>query len=462
VDPTILARIQFGVTIGFHYIFPQITIGMSWILVWMMYRWVKTGDPFYRSMARFWTKIFALGFAVGVATGIVMEFQFGTNWADYSRFVGDIFGAPLAAEGILAFFLESTFLGVLLFGWNKVKPKWHLFAAAMVAFGSTMSALWILIANSWQQTPAGFKVENGRAVLVDFFAAALNPSSAIRFLHTVDGAVMAGAFMIAGLSAWFLLRKKHVKFAVESMRMALIVGLIATGAQFILGHHHAVQVYKTQPIKLAAIEGHFETTANAPLLVFGIPDAEARKTHLAVPLPGLLSFGVSGSFDTVIKGLNDYPKEMWPPLLLTFFPFHIMVAFWAVMMALTILGVVLFWKGKLAGNRLYQRAMLWAIPIPILGNTLGWMTAEIGRQPWVVYPVFKDGVIVNNDIALLTKDGISQVVSAGEILFSLLLISAVYAVLFAAWVFLIKRRLEIGPEPVEAAAGTPVGEEASP
>jgi len=454
----LLARIQFAVTVGFHYIWPQLTIGMAWVLVWMMARWVKTGDLFYRAMARFWVHVFAISFAVGVATGIVMEFQFGTNWADYSRFVGDIFGAPLAAEGVIAFFLESTFLGFLLFGWKRLKPKTHLFSAVMVAFGSTLSALWILIANSWQQTPAGYRVEQGRATLVDFGAAVFNPSTVIRFLHTVDGAVIAGSFFIIGLSAWFLLRKKHVKFAVESMKMALVIGLIASGVQFIFGHHHAVQVFKTQPIKLAAFEGHFETETNADLLVFGIPDPNAGETHLRIPLPGMLSFGLTGDFDTEIKGLNDYPRDQWPPIYLTFFPFHIMVALWLVMMLVTVWGLYLMWKNKLADNKWFHRLALVAIPAPIIASTLGWMTAEIGRQPWVVYPVFKNGVIIDESIALRTVDGISKTVSAGEVLFSLVFLSLIYALLFGVWFFLIRHQLQKGPE---AEAHDVTGEEAT-
>lgn len=441
MDATLLARIQFGVTVGFHFIFPQITIGMAWILFWMMARWVRTGQPLYRRMARFWTHIFALVFAVGVATGIVMEFQFGTNWADYSRFVGDIFGAPLAAEGVIAFFLESTFLGMLLFGWKKLSPKVHLLSAGMVAFGSTLSAFWIIVANSWQQTPAGFKVVGTRAEMTSFAEAVFNPSTIIRYLHTVDGALIAGAFFVLSLSAWFLLKKKHIEFAVESMRFALIVGLLAAGLQFIFGHHHAVQVYKTQPLKLAAFEGHFESSANAPLLAFGIPDVAAGKTQLAIALPGMLSFGVSGDFNTVIKGLNEWPREEWPPILLTFFPFHLMVALWVLLMIVTVWGVVLLYRKKLPETPLYQWLAFLAAPAPILASTLGWMTAEIGRQPWIVYGLLK------------TSDAVSKVVSAGEILFSLLFLGLIYLLLFGVWVFLVRHRLLQGPETDEAPAG---------
>ncbi|MBT3223645.1 MAG: cytochrome ubiquinol oxidase subunit I, partial [Proteobacteria bacterium] len=294
MDPTLLARVQFALTICFHYIFPLITIGMAWLNVWMLTRYLFGGDEMYRQMARFWIKVFAVTFAVGVATGITMEFQFGTNWAVYSRMVGDIFGAPLAAEGIFAFFLESSFLGVLLFGERKVSKRVYWFSALMVAVGSTMSAFWIVVANSWQQTPAGFAepIVNGRAELVDFWAAVFNPSTVPRFLHVVDGALVTGAFFVLGLSAWFLLRQRHVDFALRSARMALIMAFVTSLVQVGLGHFHAVQVAETQPIKLAAMEGIWETQTNAPLLIFGIPNVSEERTDFKIEMPGMLSIGI--------------------------------------------------------------------------------------------------------------------------------------------------------------------------
>ncbi len=440
MDAALLARIQFGVTAGFHFIFPQLTIGMSWVIFAMMLRWFRTGEDRYRRMALFWTGIFAVGFAVGVATGIVLEFQFGTNWAAYSRYVGDIFGSPLAAEGVFAFFLESTFLGLLLFGWKKLSPKMMMISSLMVAIGSTLSAFWIIVANSWQQTPVGYHIVGGRAEMTSFFDVVFNPSTIIRLLHTVDGALIAGAFMVNALSAWFLLQRRHVKFAVDSMRFALVLGLVASGAQFFIGHSHAVQVYKTQPVKLAAIEGHFKTESHAALLVFGIPDAAAGVTHFEIPLPDMLSYGVSGDANTVIEGLNDVPRDLWPPLYLTFFPFHIMVALWLLLMLVTIWGVVLLWQNKLQDVRLYQYLALWSVPAPILSSTLGWMTAEIGRQPWAVYGLLK------------TADAVSPVVSAAEVAFSLSLLSLIYIGLFCVWFFLIRKKLHEGPEEEAQAA----------
>jgi cytochrome d ubiquinol oxidase subunit I len=434
VDATLLARLQFAVTAGFHYIYPQLTIGMSWLLVWMMARYARTGLPADRRLARFWTHVFAIGFAVGVATGVVMEFEFGMNWAGYSRFVGDVFGAPLAAEGVFAFFLESTFLGMLLFGWKKLSPKVHLLSSAMVALGSTLSAFWIIVANSWQQTPAGFEMAHGKPHLTSFAAAVFNPSTVVRFLHAVDGALIAGSFFVLGLAAWYMLRRRHVEFAAASMRIALIVGLIAVGVQFFIGHSHAVQVYRTQPAKLAAFEGHFDTEANADLLVFGIPDPSADRMLLRIPLPGMLSYGVSGDFNTVIKGLKDFPRDQWPPIALTFYPFHLMVGLWVVMMVVTVWGAGLLWRNRLAESRAFHWLALLATPAPIIANELGWITAEVGRQPWIVYGLLR------------TAAGVSGAVSAGEVLFSLVFLSLVYACLFAVWIFLLRNTLRKGPD----------------
>jgi len=434
MEPVILARVQFALTIGFHYLFPPLTIGMSWIIVWMLWRRLRSNEAIYGTMARFWIRVFAISFAIGVATGIPMEFQFGTNWADYSRFVGDIFGAPLAAEGILAFFLESAFLGVLLFGEKRVSRRVYWFSGLMVAVGSTLSGFWIIVANSWQQTPAGYTIVNGRAELTDFFAAVFNPSTIQRYLHTIDGALITGAIFIMGLSAFYLLRGRHREFAERSLKMSLIVGLLAALAQLPLGHLHAVQVAETQPAKLAAFEGLWETQDNAPLLLFGIPDAETERTDYAVSLPGLLSIGVGGSSDAVVQGLKDFPREDRPPLLLTFGSFHLMVALGMYFIALTLLGLFLLWREKLYHSKLFLRLCLLSIPLPFIANELGWIAAEVGRQPWIVQGLMR------------TSDAVSTSVPAGQILFSILLFSAIYALLFFVWIFLLRRKLKHGPD----------------
>jgi cytochrome bd ubiquinol oxidase subunit I len=439
MDVVLLSRIKFAMTAGFHFIFPPITIGLAWILVWMLAKYKKTGDPLYGSMARFWLKIFGVTFAVGVATGITLEFQFGTNWADYSRFVGDIFGAPLAAEGIFAFFLESTFVGVLLFGWNKLTRKALWFASLMVAIGATMSAFWIIVANSWMQTPAGYEIIDGRAQLNDFFAAVFNPSTIPRYLHTVNGALITGAMFVMGISAWFHLKGKHLEFARRSLRVSLLIALLTGLAQIPIGHYHAVQVAQTQPEKLAAFEGIYETQTNAPLILFGIPDKENETVNHAIEIPGMLSLLAYGDTNAEVKGLKDYPEDERPPITATFYSFHLMVALGHWFILLPLIGLLLTRKGKTAKSKLFLRAALWSIPLPIIANELGWIAAEVGRQPWIVYRVLR------------TADASSAaVVTSGEVIFDMVLLGVIYIGIFGAWVYSIRRIMNTGPQPLTA------------
>jgi len=433
MDAVLPARVLFAVTVGFHFIFPPLTIGMAWLMVWFYGRYNKTRDETYARLARFWTRLFAISFAVGVATGIVMEFQFGTNWADYSRYVGDIFGAPLAAEGIFAFFLESTFVGALLFGFNRLSPRALWFASLMVALGATLSAFWIIVANSWMQTPAGYHLVGGRAELTDFWAAVFNPSTVPRYLHTVVACMITGSFFVMGVSAWYLRKGVHLEIARRSLKASLVVGFVFSVLQLPLGHYHAVQVTHTQPEKLAAFEGLFETQRGAPLLLFGIPDAQARTVHAAIRVPGLLSFLTSGDFDAEVQGLNDFPREEWPPLLLTFTSFHLMFVLGMFFIGLTALGMFLLWRNKLFGNRLFLGLAMVSIPLPFVANELGWIAAEVGRQPWIVYRLVK------------TADAISRAVPGEQVLFSLVLFSVIYLLLGALWLFLLRRRIVEGP-----------------
>ena len=432
----ILARFQFYFTVGFHYLFPPVSIGMAWIIFYIMTRYKKTGDELYRVMARFWIKIFALVFAVGVATGITMEFQFGTNWSEYSRYVGDIFGAPLAAEGVLAFFLESTFLGMLIFGWDRLSTKVHVFSALMVAVGSSMSALWIIIANSWQQTPAGYKIENGRSVLTNFWEAALNPSFVERFTHVLTSAIATGAFAVLSISVYYIIKGKHLEFAKKSFSIALTVGLITSWGQLFLGHASAVQVWKTQPIKMATFEGQFETEKNAGLSVFGLPIAGKEKTYFDIRIPGMLSILLGGSKDTEVKGLKDFPKDEWPPLLLTSISYHIMIGLGTFMILLTTFAFILLRMGKLYNFKLLLYALLPAILYPTIANQAGWISAEVGRQPWIVYGLLR------------TSDGVSTVVPWYQIVFSLLLFMVVYSLLAYAFTVLLWKKIKTGPQPI--------------
>ncbi|MGD8779651.1 MAG: cytochrome ubiquinol oxidase subunit I [Ignavibacteria bacterium] len=443
MDAVLLARIQFAVTVGFHFLFPPITIGLAWLIVVAETIGWKKNSEVYQKIGKFFGKLLAITFAVGVATGIVMEFQFGTNWSEYSKFVGDIFGAPLAAEGIFAFFLESGFLGLYLFGRDKVSKGVHWFSGLMVAVGSTISAFWILVANSWQQTPAGYIVQNGRAELTDFWAAVFNPSTLPRFFHTIDAAVITGAFFMAGISAYLLIKNKDNEVARKSMQLAVIVGLIASLLEvFPFGHEHAKQVAHTQPEKFAAIEGLYTTQDGAPMALFGFPIDRPPELKAPIEIPGLLSWLVFGDVNAEIKGINDFPIDERSPLWLTFVSFHNMVilgGYFILIMAWA------FWsmrKNKLWENKRLLEILIWSIPLPLAACQLGWIAAEVGRQPWIVYKLLR------------TSDAVSITVPAGEVLFSLILFSLIYIFLGALYVFLLIKKIKIGPEPLTVKEAT--------
>ncbi len=442
MDAVLLARIQFGLTVGFHFLFPPLTLGLAWLILGLMSRYRRSGEEQDRRLARFWIKLFAISFAIGVATGITMEFQFGTNWATYSRFVGDIFGAPLAAEAVLAFFLESVFLGVLLFGWNRVSRNVHWFAALMVAVGSTLSAFWIIVADSWMQTPAAFVLRHHRAELTNFWAAVFNPSTLPRFLHTIDASLLTGAFFMLGISAWFLLHKRHLAASRRTLTLALIVAFFASLAELGLGHIHAVQVANTQPAKLAAFEGLFTTQRRAPLLLFGIPDGLHDTVHAAVRLPVGLSLLAHLNPNAEVQGLDATPRSERPPLAMTFFSFHLMVALGMYFILFTSLGMYLLWRKQLFTNRLFLTAACWSVPLPFIASELGWIAAEVGRQPWIVYHL------------LLTRNAVSVTVPAWEILASILMFSLLYALLFYTWLRLLRHAIKRGLEKPVAVSTT--------
>ena len=405
LDPVLLARLQFALTIGFHFLFPPVSIGLAWMLVIIEGLGWRRDDEHYRHIAKVLAKLLALTFAVGVATGIVMEFQFGTNWAGYSRFVGDIFGAPLAAEGIFAFFLESGFLGIYLFGRNKVGKGVHWFSILMVAVGATLSAFWILVANSWQQTPTGFVVRNGRAELTSFAEAVFNPSMWLRFFHTIDAALISGAFFVAGVAAWRLRNGKGAGPSRRALKVALIAGLAFSVLElFPIGHEHTRKVVETQPEKFAAMEGLIHTQQGAPLTLFGLArenpeyDVDAR-----IEIPRLLSYMAYSDFGAEIKGLEDFPEDERPPLWLPFVSFHNMVILGQLFILVSAYGVWLLWRGRLWTSRRFLRLLVFFLPLPVLACQFGWIAAEVGRQPWIVHRVLR------------TADAISVTVPAGQI-----------------------------------------------
>jgi cytochrome d ubiquinol oxidase subunit I len=462
MDAVLLSRVQFALTIGFHYIFPPLTIGLGLLMVIMEGMFLRTRDHQYEAMAKFWTKIFALIFAIGVASGIVMEFQFGTNWSTYSRHVGDIFGAALAAEGIFAFFLESGFLAVLVFGWDRVSSRMHFFSTVMVSVGSMFSAVWIIVANSWQQTPAGFEMAvqemaDGSTLAVaqlsDFWGAVFNYSTLQRLSHVLIGAMIAGAFLVLSVSSYYLLRKRHVDFAQRSIRIAMPFALVFCLLALITGDIQGKNVAEHQPAKLAAMEGQYETGANAPLHVFGIPDNEAREVQAGLALPGMLSYLVGWSTDTEVVGLDAFPEEDWPPVQITFQSFHLMVAIGSLMILLTIVGTIMLWGGKLFEQRWLLWIFVFAIVLPLAANQVGWIAAEVGRQPWIVYPRVAPWVTNPDPVipgsGLRTVDAASPSVGATEILISIILVSIIYLLLLLTWVYVLDRKIKVGPESPE-------------
>jgi len=441
LDPVLLARIQFAFTVGFHFIFPSLTLGLTLVVLILESLYLRTNQERYKEASGFWIKTLGLTFVVGVATGITMEFSFGTNWSEYSRFVGDIFGAPLAAEAIFAFFLESSFLAILIFGRKRVSKKVYWLAAFLVFFGSHLSGLWILIANSWQQTPAGYAIIDGRAQLTDFWAAAFNPSTLPRFLHTIVSGWVAGTFFVAGISAWYLLKKRHVDFARLSITVALIVAAIASLGQLGLGHFHSVQVAETQPAKMAAFEGLYQTQRGAPMALFGIPDAAQETVHLYVGVPRLLSLLIHFDPNAEVLGLDAFPRADWPPIAIPFYTYHLMVFLGGYFILATLFGVYLLRKKRLRQTPWFLKVLLFSIPLPHIAIQVGWIAAEVGRQPWVVY----------NE--LRTADAVSIVVPAGQILFTLVMFVLIYALLFAAYLSQLIREIKHGPE--EAAVSVP-------
>jgi cytochrome bd ubiquinol oxidase subunit I len=436
LDVLLLSRLQFALTIMFHYLFPPLSIGLGLLLVALEGLYLKTGDKDYEKLARFFTKIFALNFALGVASGIVMEFQFGTNWATYSRYVGDVFGSALAAEGVFAFFLESGFLAVMVFGWDRVSPRTHFMATVLVALGATFSAVWIVVANSWQQTPAGYHLAGDppRAEITDFWAMVFNPSSVHRLLHTLLGAYILGAFFVLSISAFYILRGRHVTLAKKAFTLALIFGLIASWLTLISGHAQAQAVAVNQPAKLAAFEGHFKSsTEGTPLYVVGFPDAE-REEMRGVAVPGLLSLLVYGDSRKPVEALDQTPRKDRPPVVSSFVRYHLMVGLGFFFIGLTTLAAFWRWRGTLFEKRWLLWVFVFAVIGPYVANETGWFAAEVGRQPWIVYK------------QLRTADAFSKSVPAEHVMISIVLFLIVYALLFAVWLYLTNDKIQKGPD----------------
>ncbi len=433
MDALMLSRLQFAAATIFHFLFVPLTLGLSIMIAIMETRYARTKDEVYLKMTQFWGKLFLINFALGIVTGITLEFQFGTNWSRYSAFVGDIFGSLLAIEATAAFFLESTFIGVWIFGWKKLSPKAHAVVMWLVAGASTLSALWILTANAWMQHPVGFTLRNGRAELESFSAVLFQKFAVLEILHTLSAAYILSAFFVMGISAYHLFKKQHIDFFTRSFRIALTFGLIFSIFEVVEGHLHGSDLALKQPAKLAAMEAHWETGPRAPIYLLALPDEANEKNAVEIlPIPGMLSLLATHSMDGEVKGLKDIPKGERPPVLINFVSFKLMVALGVYFILMTLIGW--FKRNRLPESPGYLRLMLYSIPLPYLACELGWILAEVGRQPWIVYGLMKTS-------AAYSPIAFSQVFT------SLIAFILIYGLLGAIGFTLIFKQAQKGPEP---------------
>lgn len=437
MDVVLLSRIQFGFNIAFHYLFPPLSIGLALMIVIMEGMYVVTKKDEYKVMTKFWMNIFALSFAMGVATGIVQVFAFGNNWGRYSKFVGDVFGSALAAEGIFAFFLEAGFLGLMLFGWDKVSRGIHYLSTILVAAGAHFSAVWICIANSWMQTPAGFKIigegREARAVVTHFWEVIFNPSSVVRITHVLIGCWLTGVFIVISVSAYYMLKNKYKEFATTTMKLGLVVGAFMVIVQLISADSSADVVARYQPEKLAAMEGIFKTNTYTPMTIIGYPDMKQQKV-IGWQIPGFLSLLVHRSLVTAVTGLDQFPTHEWPNVPLVFETYHLMIYCWGFMFLTVALGAWFWWRGTLSKAKGTLMLMMVSVLFPYTANQAGWYTAEFGRQPWIVYRLLR------------TSQGVSHSINAAQVMGSLIMFAVIYALLFSLFLFLINRKIQHGPD----------------
>lgn len=439
-DALLVHRLQFAFTITFHYLFPQLTMGLGFLIVVFKFLAIRNNRPDLNAAARFWAKIFAIGFAMGVVTGIPMEFQFGTNWARFSSYAGGVIGQTLAMEGMFAFFLESSFLGLFLFGEKKLGPRGHLGAAVMVWLGSWLSAYFIVVTNAWMQNPVAYDVAADGSVHVnDFWGLLLNPWAGWQYLHTIIGSLITASFVVAGIGSYYILSGKDAEYGRTFLRYAVPVGLIASVlAAFPTGDMQGKNVAKYQPVTLAAMEGLFETREGAELVLIGQPDMEKLRIDNPITIPMVLSFLTYSRWQAEVKGLDSFPRDTWPtnvPLL--YYSYHIMVGLGTLFIALMGLSAFLLWRRRLFDRRWILWTLFLAMPFPYVANTAGWWTAELGRQPWLVYGLMR------------TEHGTSDVVSAGNALFTLIGFGGMYFVIGLLFILLVMKTVNAGPRRME-------------
>lgn len=438
MDVEILSRIQFAFTITFHYIYPPLSIGLSLALILMEGMFLKTKNPLWEKLVKFWLKVFAMTFALGVATGIPMMFSLGTNWAKYSRFVSDVSGSIIGAEGMFAFLIEAGFLGVLLFGWNKVSPKMHFLSTILVAVGAHFSAIWIVSFNSWMQTPAGYKLTtlaDGTEVaeVTKWSEVFFNPSNMSHITHVLLGCWMAGAFLIISVAAYYLIKKRHHLFAVKSMKVGLLIAITTTFLQLVSADHLARKVATHNPEKFAALEGVYKTEPHTPAYIMGWVDAKNETVH-GLAIPGLLSFMTYRNTETPVPGLDQFPRENWSYVPAVFQLYHLMIMMWGAMAVASLIGGYYWWKNKWEMKPIFLKYLTLTAIFPQIGNIAGWYTSCIGRQPYVVYKLLK------------TKDAFSPVITSGQVLGSLIMFIVMYLLFFVLFLVLLDKKIKNGPD----------------
>ncbi|HET7214550.1 MAG TPA: cytochrome ubiquinol oxidase subunit I [Terriglobia bacterium] len=429
-------RIQFAFTVMFHYLFPILTMGLGFFIALFSTLHIWTKDERYAGAAQFWAKIFAVNFAIGVVTGIPLEFEFGTNWSRFSSFGGGVFGQTLPLEGVYAFFLESGFLGMFLAGEKRVGRTMHWISGLGVAFGSLLSGYFIVATNAWMQHPVGYVMDASGAIqLKSFWAVLLNPYAIWQYAHTINGALLTAAFVIGGLGAFYLLSERHREFGMLSVKTAVVAGVVLSLTQlFPTGDMNGASVVRYQPTKLAAMEGLFETERGAALAIVGMPDTETDKLIDPIYVPEFLSFLAYGNFRATVSGLNSYPRDLWPPVELTYYCYHIMVGLGTIFIAQMLIGLFLLWRRKLYSSRWFLWMLMVTIPFPYIANEAGWVVSEVGRQPWLVYGLMK------------TPAGTSANVAAGETIFTTMGFAGIYAILGILFLFLVARIIHRGPQ----------------
>ncbi|HZR66813.1 MAG TPA: cytochrome ubiquinol oxidase subunit I [Terriglobales bacterium] len=433
----ILHRIHFGFTITFHYLFPQLTMGLALLIVVLKSIALRTHDERYNQAARFWTRIFAVNFLLGVVTGIPMEFQFGTNWSQFARVTGGVIGQPLAMEGVFSFFLESAFLGLLIFGEKRLSPLAHWASAFMVFLGSWISGFFIIVTNAWMQHPVAYRIlPNGQFEVTSFWALLTNPWALIQYAHNMSGAVITGSFVMCALGAFYVLEQRFSEAGKIFLRVGVVAGVISCITQiFPTGDIHGRYMAKHQPASVAAMEGLFQTQRGAGIVLIGQPNEEEQKIDNPLVVNDVLSFLIYGTTKAEVTGLDKIPRDQWPePLPLLYYSYHIMAGLGTYFVALMVVAAFLLWRGKLFESRWVLWPLMLSFPLPYIANTAGWMTAEIGRQPWVVYGLLR------------TSEGYSKYVSSGNGLFTLLGFMGLYSLLSVLFIVLVYRIVERGPE----------------